>query len=363
MIFSGINSVDAQNKTKLKVKYCESPNGLKELSANLTGEVENKMLGVADASIDFVLKGVSIGTAITDNNGLASFVISNDSILPAKGKVKVNAKFAGNEQFKATESKSATINVTKKTTIKLQYFTNPDENYLEVLVKGKIPAGNCKEKYQSIGNVPITIVALTDTNEILLSEFQTPKVGPGKFIIPKDVNLPLNSEGKFLIEARFNGASQLKKKTAGVEHNPTRLELQLNTIDSVNKAIILAFFIDSSFSEVPLSGVDVELRVKRMHGELTLKKVNLENGKAEITFPDDIPGTRERNLLVIARIVDNDDFGNVMVSEEVKWGIPLKVNESNESIDNSKFSYIFFWFISVIVTFIVVVVFLRVLKK
>ena len=54
-------------------------------------------------------------------------------------------------------------------------------------------------------------------------------------------------------------------------------------------------------------------------GDLTLD----DSGSASVEFPNDIPGNKEGNLLVLARIEDNTTYGNVEASENLQWGIPV----------------------------------------
>ena len=41
-----------------------------------------------------------------------------------------------------------------------------------------------------------------------------------------------------------------------------------------------------------------------------------------IEFPSDLPGDKEGNLVIIAKIEENATFGNVEKRETIKWGLP-----------------------------------------
>ncbi len=53
-------------------------------------------------------------------------------------------------------------------------------------------------------------------------------------------------------------------------------------------------------------------------GELTLD----EAGTASIEFPSDLPGDKEGNYAVVAKVEENAIFGNVEKRETIKWGLP-----------------------------------------
>ena len=43
---------------------------------------------------------------------------------------------------------------------------------------------------------------------------------------------------------------------------------------------------------------------------------------ATIEFPSDLPGDKEGNLVIIAKIEENATYGNVEKRETIKWGLP-----------------------------------------
>jgi hypothetical protein len=44
-------------------------------------------------------------------------------------------------------------------------------------------------------------------------------------------------------------------------------------------------------------------------------------GIAQMLYPSDLPGDKNANITVVARIEDDDDFGTVESESAVKWGV------------------------------------------
>lgn len=73
-----------------------------------------------------------------------------------------------------------------------------------------------------------------------------------------------------------------------------------------------------------LEGKGVKFFVKRTFSLLPIGKTasTNEEGVAEITFPNDLPGDESGNLIVIAKVEDDDDYGTFQSEEKtVAWGV------------------------------------------
>lgn len=82
-------------------------------------------------------------------------------------------------------------------------------------------------------------------------------------------------------------------------------------------------------NDIPVKDVDVHFYVQRMYSLLPIGKyvTTDENGQAAISFPNDIPGDKNGNIIVVSKIEDDDTYGDVEFKSEVKWGVLLKAEE------------------------------------
>jgi hypothetical protein len=73
--------------------------------------------------------------------------------------------------------------------------------------------------------------------------------------------------------------------------------------------------------------IDIHFYVKKSFGLLPLEgdfTTTDENGEASVDFPTDLPGDVSGNVIVIARVEDDEKLGNVEAMKTVNWGIPVK---------------------------------------
>jgi len=112
-------------------------------------------------------------------------------------------------------------------------------------------------------------------------------------------------------------------------------------------------------ADTAVSGVDVHFFVKKSFGLLPLEgdfTTTDENGEASVDFPTDLPGDVSGNVIVIARVEDDEKLGNVEAMKTVNWGIPVKaesgvaVRSLSSSRDNAP------WPLTITVTSLVVIV-------
>ena len=105
--------------------------------------------------------------------------------------------------------------------------------------------------------------------------------------------------------------------------------------------------------------IDIHFYVKKSFGLLPLEgdfTTTDENGEASVDFPTDLPGDVSGNVIVIARVEDDEKLGNVKAMKTVNWGIPVKaesgvaVRSLSSSGDNAP------WPLTITVTSLVVIV-------
>jgi hypothetical protein len=80
---------------------------------------------------------------------------------------------------------------------------------------------------------------------------------------------------------------------------------------------------------VPVKGVDVKIGVRRLGGDLPVNETPTfttdSAGQATADFKrDNIPGDSKGNIILVAKVEDNDQFGNLSLQKTVPWGTRFK---------------------------------------
>lgn len=108
------------------------------------------------------------------------------------------------------------------------------------------------------------------------------------------------------------------------EFKEVRMDISFTTIDSIKTIIINASEISDNNKLIPIEEVDVYIYVPRLFSHLLIGEGWLEGGTCEVEFPVDLPGNDEfGNITIIAKIEDNEIYGNVEKTASIKWAVPL----------------------------------------
>jgi hypothetical protein len=141
-------------------------------------------------------------------------------------------------------------------------------------------------------------------------------------------NLPLDgvqgiSEGKdgvWHFSALFDGNDTIDGGNADIAIIDLDLGMELTMVDSSRKVIITAVK-NVNGEKIPAKGETVSVLVPRMFSLLSVGEVILDDsGSGSLDFPPDLPGDREGNITIIAKIEEHPDFGNVEKRQTIKWG-------------------------------------------
>ena len=201
-----------------------------------------------------------------------------------------------------------------RTYLKLNYLKNTEnKKLLTAELKTRIDGNFYTLKGQTI------IFTIAGDSMVNLGEVKTDKNGLAQIEI-KDAPL----EGLITYAAEYEGGDTLKAKDSEVEVKDVLMTMELEEIDSVKTVTVTTKAEMDPETEKDISeGVEIEFYVKRMLSLLPLGKKSIENGECNIEFPNDLPGDSAGNLLIIAKIVDHDDFANVEQRASIGWGVPV----------------------------------------
>ncbi len=120
-----------------------------------------------------------------------------------------------------------------------------------------------------------------------------------------------------------------------VESEVTIAKLTIDTIsDGETKSVTVKLVEKKENNWVPVKDVEIKLGIKRLGSSMlpigdepTVTTDSSGTAVAEFTVKS-IPGDKSGNIILIARIEDNDVYGNLEASKNVNWGTTF-ISESN----------------------------------
>ena len=163
------------------------------------------------------------------------------------------------------------------------------------------------------------------TEMLLLESIPTDRNGEAVFTIEKESGLLHEEEGNFTFSSVFKGNPDFTATESMLAVRRLNMSLDFVEIDSVKTIIASAFEIGEDGNMIPLEETDVYIYVPRTFSLLPIGAEWFEEGSAKVRFPTSLPGDSVGNLTIIARIEDNELYGNVEVSEVKDWGLPMPV--------------------------------------
>ncbi len=171
----------------------------------------------------------------------------------------------------------------------------------------------------TIAGAPISFLVQSDTSEILIGSFVTDEKGVATVFISKDYKFFFNDEKYITFFARFNGNDSLNEILKDLAIKEAYLTMFLEEVDSVKTAKIILLT-----DTIPIEAATINIYVKRMVGMLLVGSGETDtDGTISIEFPSDIPGDSLGNLVVIAKLEESDDYGNIECAVTKPWGTTL----------------------------------------
>lgn len=186
---------------------------------------------------------------------------------------------------------------------------------------------DCKVKMQAkvkgvfykLPLLKVNIVHVTPAGEMNLGHAITDRNGRAVINVKGDP-LVADAEGKVLLKAIYAGNKQMEPADAEVAVKRALLTVNPVVVDSVYT--IQARLVDISTGlETPIPEAALGLFVKRSFFPLKIGEGTTDAaGEASIEVPAHLPGDAKHNITLIARLDENELYGNLEAAVEQPWG-------------------------------------------
>ncbi|MCB0592968.1 MAG: hypothetical protein H6557_15760 [Lewinellaceae bacterium] len=213
----------------------------------------------------------------------------------------------------------------KKARISLDFFSiNNREQKLVATVKTKVEGF-----FENVAGVKISFYKGEASEENLLGSRETDMNGKATLAFSPKSDTAL----WFTYIAVLENVPGYKDAEKEVEAKKAVLEFTTEEMDSVRTVNIVVTAPDSAGNMAPVADVNARLFVKRLFGALPVSdemETTDEDGALSVEFPSDIPGDKDGNLLLVARVSDHEEFGNLEFSKTVPWGQAVQLDQSKQ---------------------------------
>jgi len=188
---------------------------------------------------------------------------------------------------------------------------------LKASVKAKV-----KGTFIKLPMLKVSFVQVNDTVETALGFLITDRNGAAVLNV-KAGGLKTDTGGKLLFKALFAGNKAMETAEGEATIKRARLEIVPVKGDSSNSVQVKLVDIGSG-EEKPVSEIAVGIFVKREFNPLKIGEGTTdESGEASVEVPNNLPGDDKGNITLLAKLDENEIYGNMEAVAVQKWGVPV----------------------------------------
>ena len=147
--------------------------------------------------------------------------------------------------------------------------------------------------------------------------------GEGKFSFLVKDSLVTDAEGKLHFKAMFAGNKMMEPVAEEVTVKRARLEISPVKEDSVHTVKVKLIDVGTG-TEMPVKETELGVFVQRSFLPMKIGTATTdENGEAAVEIPNNLPGDAKGNITLLAKLDENEVYGNLEASAVQQWGIPV----------------------------------------
>ena len=182
------------------------------------------------------------------------------------------------------------------------------------------------DKRVQLENASITVFAVNESRKILLGAVATDTKGKAVLSVKPDKSIPRDKDGCFTFVVEYYGDSKFNKASKTIRVRDVTLSMTFVEKDSAQTVQVKAYELKDNGVRSAVKGIAVEFYIKRL---FCLYKFGGEktdsSGFCVANFPKNMPGDTSGNVVVVSRILENDDFGTVETVQTFTGGKPLVI--------------------------------------
>lgn len=211
--------------------------------------------------------------------------------------------------------------------VSLRYYViNNSAQYL--LVQAKLKKGKL---FQAMAGLPVQVYLDSTVEKNRLASTVTDEKGMAKIILPPSFKDQWMSSNKHTFTAVMKYPGAPEDITGSIDITRAKILLDTATTDGVRSLQAKVLTLQNNEWQ-PAADVEMKLGVIRSAGilsagdELTYTTDSTGIVKADLTKLN-LPGDQKGNFMVVAKVEDNELYGNLLFQEIVPWGKAVSRNE------------------------------------
>ena len=194
---------------------------------------------------------------------------------------------------------------------------------LKATVKAKI-----KGTFLNLRLLKITFLQVSDTTEKNLGFIITDERGKATLNV-KNEALIMAKDGSLNFKASFAGNKQME--TADGEVTVKKAQLQITPVKEDSLLTVKVKFVAPGAADSAGKDLTIGIFVNRSFNPLKIGEGTTdENGEVTVEIPANLPGDDKGNITLLAKIDENENYGNLEASVTQQWGIPVSDEQGDQ---------------------------------
>ena len=184
--------------------------------------------------------------------------------------------------------------------------------------------GSSEGRYFPLEGMNLTFSSVAGTEKKLIGTVETGKDGKAMIGIPGEIFSQGKPGGTYTFECTYPGSANYLNSTATINIKNISMELTFATEDEGKKVICKVWETGTDGNPVPVNDLTIQFYVPRTFSLLKVGEGPLTDGAATIAFPVTLPGDSAGGVTVIAKIEDDEIYGNVRPGVKLTGGNPFR---------------------------------------
>jgi len=183
-------------------------------------------------------------------------------------------------------------------------------------------------KFDPVKGVTLKVYLDSISSSLLMTDKAvTDETGIADAALPPSLQKEWNASAQHKFIAEASGVKEFEGEKAETEITKARLLID-TAAGSETKNVTVTLTALENGKWTPVKGAEIKIVIKRMGGNLTVGDeptyTTDSSGTVAAEFKrDSIPGDANGDIVLIANVEDNDNYGNLSVEKTVKWGAPF----------------------------------------
>jgi len=209
--------------------------------------------------------------------------------------------------------------------VSVGYYANNNQlMYLLVHTKTKV-----NKKFRPVSDYPVSLYIDSVAGNCLVAKVKTDETGIGKAFLPVSLKSIWDGSSEHHFIAVTESGKEFNETNTDI--SITKSKIELDTIsDSDTRKIKVKVYALKNGSWIPAKDVEMKVGINRLGGILSAGSADTyttdSTGSAVVDYKrDSLPGDQAGNLVLVAKVEDNDIYGNMLIEKTVPWGIATKI--------------------------------------